>query len=156
MALITARAAAGRLGVGYSTLKHWIHQGHIRTSQTAGGHHRISDEEIDRLLARRAPADGSARPRPTRLGPLAGLSGRNRIRGIVEDIRVDGLMALVRMRIGDQMLTAVITRDAVEELGLALGMEALAIIKSTEIMLARELESVAADDAAAHHAEGRK
>jgi excisionase family DNA binding protein len=55
VALLTVRAAAERLGVGYSTLKQWIYRGRVRTTQTAGGHHRISDAEIDRLVARHAP-----------------------------------------------------------------------------------------------------
>ena len=55
MALHTVRAAAERLGVAYSTLKRWVHTGHVRTTRTEGGHHRISDNEIDRLLARQQP-----------------------------------------------------------------------------------------------------
>jgi molybdopterin-binding protein len=66
------------------------------------------------------------------------LSGRNRLRGFVEEVRVDGLLAQVRLRIGDQTLTAVITGDAIQELKLRRGDEAMAIIKSTEVMIARE------------------
>ena len=69
---------------------------------------------------------------------LVALSGRNQLRGIVDEIRVDGLLAQVRIRIGDQRLTAVITRDAVDELKLKRGQPALAIIKSTEVMIAKE------------------
>ena len=68
------------------------------------------------------------------------LSGRNRLRGIVEEIRREGLLAQVRLRIGDQRLTAVITSDAVDELRLKRGDEASAIIKSTEVMIGREDE----------------
>jgi molybdopterin-binding protein len=68
---------------------------------------------------------------------LVAISGRNQLRGIVEEIRSDGLLAQVRLRIGDQRLTAVITRDAVEELKLRRGDEAIAIVKSTEVMIAR-------------------
>jgi molybdopterin-binding protein len=68
---------------------------------------------------------------------LVSISGRNQLRGIVEEVRADGLLAQVRLRIGDQRLTAVITRDAVDELKLRRGEEALAIIKSTEVMIAR-------------------
>ena len=57
---------------------------------------------------------------------------------VVEEVRTDGLMAQIRLRIGDQTLTAVITRDAVESLRLKKGDEALAVIKSTEVMIARE------------------
>ena len=75
---------------------------------------------------------------------MVGLSGRNRIRGLVEEVRSDGLLAQVRLRVGDQTLTAVITGDAVQELKLRRGDEALAIIKSTEVMIAREIPPAAA------------
>jgi molybdopterin-binding protein len=141
MALLTVRAAAERLGIGYSTLKQWIHKGRVRTTQTEGGHHRIADAEIDRLIARDAPGGRLTRLAPRRTpGVIVALSGRNRLRGFVEEVRTDGLMAQVRLRIGDQTLTAVITRDAIEELHLRRGDDALAIIKSTEVMIAREVE----------------
>ena len=139
MALLTVTAAAERLGVSYSTFKQWISKGTVRTVLTGGGHHRVAEAEIDRLLASqgRAPraAKGSRR-KPT--GVLVALSGRNQLRGIVDEIRVDGLLAQVRLRIGDQRLTAIITRDAVDELKLKRGQPALAIIKSTEVMVALE------------------
>ncbi len=69
------------------------------------------------------------------------LSGRNRLRGFVEEVRIDGLMAQVRLKIGDQTLTAVVTSDALKELKLSRGDDALAIIKSTEVMIAREAET---------------
>jgi molybdopterin-binding protein len=138
MSQITVRAAARRLGVGYSTIKSWIRLGRVRTTTTPGGHHRIADAEVERLLARRS----DAAPRRTRKKPagiIVALSGRNRLRGFVEEIRVDGLLAQVRLRIGDQALTAVITRDAIQELRLKRGDEAVGIIKSTEVMIAREV-----------------
>ena len=69
---------------------------------------------------------------------LVALSGRNQLRGVIEEVRTDGLMAQIRLRIGDQALTAVITRDAIEALRLRRGDEALAVIKATEVMIARE------------------
>jgi molybdopterin-binding protein len=122
-------------------LKQWIHQGKVRTTQTAGGHHRLSDAEIDRLLSRQAPG-ALARPSGLRAsrGVIVALSGRNRLRGFVEEVRTDGLLGQVRLRIGDQTLTAVITSDAVNELKLRRGDDALAIIKATEVMIAREVE----------------
>jgi molybdopterin-binding protein len=141
MALLTVRIAAERMGIGYSTLKQWIHQGKIRTTQTAGGHHRLSEAEVDRMLARQHPSS-MAQPRradgPT--GLIIALSGRNRLRGFVEEVRIDGLLGQVRLRIGDQRLTAVITSDAIGELKLRRGDSAMAIIKSTEVMIAREAE----------------
>jgi molybdopterin-binding protein len=144
MALLTVRAAAERLGVGYSTLKQWIYTGRVRTTHTAGGHHRIADAEIDRLVTRQSPSSrAAAEPaRPATL--IVALSGRNRLRGFVEEVRVDGLLGQVRLRIGDQTLTAVITGDAIEELKLRRGDDAIAIIKSTEVMIARESSTAAA------------
>lgn len=141
MSLLTVRIAAERMGIGYSTLKQWIHLGKIRTTQTAGGHHRLSEAEVDRMIARQDPTS-QARPRrvqkPT--GVIVVLSGRNRLRGFVEEVRIDGLLGQVRLRIGDQTLTAIITSDALSELKLRRGDSAMAIIKSTEVMIAREAD----------------
>ena len=136
MALMTVRAAADRLGVAYSTLKRWVLTGRVRTTRTEGGHHRVSDTEIDRLLARQQP-DAHRRVRMTAADEsLGGLSARNRLHGFVDEVRVDGLLAQVRLRVGDQSLTAVITADAVRALKLRRGDDAIAIIKSTEVMIA--------------------
>ena len=137
MALLTVRAAAQRLGVGYSTLKQWIYSGSVRTTTTAGGHHRVAEAEIDRLVAQRRRRQRRRRGegRPRRTGLIVALSGRNRLRGFIEEVRIDGLLAQVRLAIGDQRLTAVITADAVDELKLKRGDHALAIIKSTEVMI---------------------
>ena len=117
--------------------------------QTAGGHHRIAEAELERFLARTPTASarlgrvgGRTGPRPSKARPpivLAALSGRNQLRGIVEEVRSDGLMAQIRLRIGDQLLTAIITRDAIDALRLKRGDEALAVIKSTEVMIAKEV-----------------
>ncbi len=69
---------------------------------------------------------------------LAGLSARNQLRGIVEEVRIEGLLAEVRLRVGEQVLTSIITRDSALELGLERGETALAVIKSTEVMIAKE------------------
>ena len=161
--LLTVRSAAGRLGVSYSTLKQWIYDGAVRTVRTKGGHHRLTELEVQRLLlsdaggenaSRKTPprgiaggkagriaaakgASGTRSALPARRGVLVALSGRNQLRGIVEEVRGDGLLAQVRLRIGDQRLTAVITQDAVAELKLKRGDEAVAIIKSTEVMIGR-------------------
>lgn len=137
MALRTVRAAAEQLGVAYSTVKRWVHTGRVRTTRTEGGHHRISDAEIERLLARQQP-EATRRPQAaTGDESLEGLSARNRLRGFIDEVRIDGLLAQVRLRVGDQSLTAVITADAVRALKLRRSDDALAIIKSTEVMIAR-------------------
>ena len=142
MALLTVRVAAERLGVGYSTLKRWVHTGHVRTTRTEGGHHRVSEAEIDRLTARHQSAP-RARIHPTGQDEsIAALSARNRLHGFIEEVRVDGLLAQIRLRVGDQTLTAVITADAVQALKFRRGDDAMAIIKSTEVMIARVGEPV--------------
>jgi molybdopterin-binding protein len=156
--LFTVRTAAARLGVSYSTLKQWIYDGGVRTVRTKGGHHRLSEAEVQRLLlsnpagsgdtdqqtpahgrsAKRGAPRGRRRPlQAAAAGVLVALSGRNQLRGVVEEVRGDGLLAQVRLRIGDQRLTAVITQDAIAELKLKRGDEAVAIIKSTEVMIGR-------------------
>ena len=135
--LLTVREAAETLGVTYSTVKQWIYKGAIRTIRTDGGHHRVAQEEVDRLLTRQGnPPRKRAAPRATP-GVLVALSGRNQLRGIVDEVRADGILAQVRLRIGGQILTAVITRDAVRELKLRRGDEAIAIVKATEVMIGR-------------------
>ena len=93
MPLLTVRAAAERLGVGYSTLKQWIYHGTVRTTRTSGGHHRIALAEVDRLLAAQTgvPPEPAARTAEHH-GVLVALSGRNQLRGLVDEIRGDGLL----------------------------------------------------------------
>jgi molybdopterin-binding protein len=150
MALLTVRAAAEQLGVAYSTLKRWVHTGRVRTTRTEGGHHRISDNEIERLLARQQP-EGRRRTSSDAGESLEGLSARNRLHGFIDEVRIDGLLAQVRLRVGGQSLTAVITADAVRALKLRRGDDALAIIKSTEVMIAR-----AGRHESRHHRRARK
>ena len=124
---------AERMGIGYSTLKQWIRQGKVRTTQTAGGHHRMAEAEVDRLLAHHAPdAPAAARTGDRPAGLIVALSGRNQLRGFVEEVRIDGLLGQVRLRIGDQHLTAIITSDALSVLKLRRGDSALAIVKATD------------------------
>jgi molybdopterin-binding protein len=135
--LLTVRAASQRLGVAYSTLKRWVHTGHVRTTLTEGGHHRVSEAEIERLLARQQPETGRRGHAAAGDESLEGLSARNRLHGFIDEVRIDGLLAQVRLRVGDQSLTAVITADAVRALKLRRGDDALAIVKSTEVMIAK-------------------
>jgi len=137
--LLTVRTAADRLGVAYSTLKQWIYDGSVRTTRTRGGHHRVAESEVLRLQMVKGGKRVTPGPKPAAAsrGVLVALSGRNQLRGIVDEVRSDGLLSQVRLRIGDQILTAVITRDAVNELKLKKGDEAVAIVKSTEVMIGR-------------------
>ena len=141
MGLLTIRAAAERVGVGYSTFKRWVLAGRVRTTRTEGGHHRVSEAELERLEARHNPEVKRSAAGPDIEDAVLGLSARNRLKGFVDEVRVDGLLAQVRLRVGDQTLTAVITADAVRALKLRRGEDALAIIKSTEVMIARSAGS---------------
>ena len=93
MPFLTVRQAAERLGVGYSTLKQWIYKGSVRTTRTEGGHHRIAETEVERLLAKEGRAPAARAPRRAGGGVLMVVSGRNRLRGIVDEVRRDGLIA---------------------------------------------------------------
>ena len=137
MSLLTVRAAADRLGVAYSTLKRWVHMGRVRTTRTEGGHHRVSEAEIERLLARQQPEARRQAHSAAVEESFESLSARNRLHGFIDEVRIDGLLAQVRLRVGDQRLTAIITADAVRALKLRRGDDAMAIIKSTEVMIAR-------------------
>lgn len=134
--MLSVRDAAERLGVSYPTIKQWIYKGSVRTVRTEGGHHRVPESEVERLLLRRGGPVPVHAPAHGRRSVLA-ISGRNQLRGTIEEVRVDGVLAQVRMRIGSQSLTAIITRDAVDELKLRRGEPAIAIIKATEVMIAR-------------------
>jgi molybdopterin-binding protein len=98
----------------------------------------VPEAEVQRLLAAQDRLPGTPKSAGRRAGVLVALSGRNQLRGVIEEVRVEGLLAQIRLRIGDERLTAVITREAVDELKLRRGQAALAVIKSTEVMIAKE------------------
>ena len=123
--LLTPRQAAERLGMSYAALKHWILAGRIRTVKTPGGHHRVPAEALKEFMP------DSALPGTGRI------SGRNQLTGTVVEIVVDGLLAKVVLAVGEQRVTAIITADAVRELGLKAGDRAAALIKATEVMIIR-------------------
>jgi molybdopterin-binding protein len=126
------REAATRLGISYPTLKKWIYSGKLRTVTTPGGHHRIPESELERFIPRDDIKSGPKGRRNFRK-----ISGRNQLVGRVLEVKVDGLMALVRLSIAGQVITSVITADAVAEMGLKKGDIAAALIKSTEVMIVR-------------------
>ena len=123
--LLTPRESAAKLGISYPALKHWILAGRIRTVKTPGGHHRIPLESLDEFLP------------PSAKGPSPRISGRNQLLGTVAEVVIDGLLAKVVLAVGGQRVTAIITADAANELDLKPGDEAFALIKATEVMIAR-------------------
>ncbi len=130
--LLTPRDAALRLGISYATLKKWIYSGKIHSVTTAGGHHRVPETELERLIPRTEIKQGPEGRRNFRR-----ISGRNQLVGRVLEVKVDGLIAQVRLSVAGQVITSMITADAVAEMGLRKGDIAAALIKSTEVMIVR-------------------
>lgn len=129
--LYTPREAAQVLGISYASLKQWIYRGKLKSVQTPGGHHRIPESEIDRLLPR---ISGAGTPEKRRR-MFRRISGRNQLVGRVIDIKISGFLAQVTLSIGEQHITSIVTADAVRELRLKKGQIAAALIKSTEVMI---------------------
>ena len=131
--LFSPREAAQVLGISYPTLKQWIYKKKLRTIKTAGGHHRIPEQEIDKFLFRAS----KGKEAPERRDNFRRVSGRTQLVGRVTEIKVSGLMAQVTLSIGGQRITSIITADAVREMRLQKGQTAAALIKSTEVMILR-------------------
>jgi molybdopterin-binding protein len=131
--LLAPREAANVLGISYPTLKQWIYHGKIKSVKTPGGHHRVPESEIDRLFPKKLER-GSVE---TRRGNLRKISGRNQLIGRVLEVKYSGLLAQVRLVIGEQQITAIITADGAKEMRLKPGERAAALIKSTEVMILR-------------------
>ena len=131
--LLPPREAANILGISYPTLKQWIYRGKIKSVKTPGGHHRVPDSEIDRLIPKKFGRGNLE----SRRGNFRKISGRNQLIGKVLDVKFSGLLAQVTMLIGEQHITAIITADAAKEMRLKPGERAAALIKSTEVMILR-------------------
>jgi molybdopterin-binding protein len=117
----SASEAAGLLGISLDTLRRWDRAGRIRVERDAANRRVVSAAEIERL-----------RPREEHE-----LSARNRFRGIVREVKVEGLLAQVEIEAGQFRIVSVVTREAVEELGLVPGMPATALVKATSVMVER-------------------
>src|SRR5215471_10327100 len=130
--LLKAHDAAVELRISYPTIKQWIYKKKIRSVRTAGGHHRIPQSEVDRLLFRTR-----AKTAPERSLVMRRLSGRNQLVGRIESVQISGLMAEVVVSIGEQQITAIITARSAREMNLKPGQTAAALIKATEVMIFR-------------------
>jgi molybdopterin-binding protein len=117
----TASEAARELGISVDTLRRWDREGRIRTKRDSANRRLVAFEEIERLRGGTEAHHSSA---------------RNRLRGTVTEVRVEGLLAQVELTVTEPArVVAVVTRDAVEELGLKPGMAATAVVKSTSVMV---------------------
>jgi molybdopterin-binding protein len=124
---LTIGAAASELGVSADTIRRWDKAGRIKTTRDERNRRRVPRKEIERL-----------RSTPERHRTGDRFSARNRFTGVVTSVEVSGVMALVEIEAGPHRVTAAITRDSVEELGLAEGVRATATVKATSVMVDRE------------------
>ena len=120
--------AARAIGVSIDTLRRWDRAGKLQTTRDARNRRLVPSAEVERL---------SAQPRRHTTGST--LSARNRFAGIVRSVEVDGVMALVEIEAGPFLVVAAVTRDSVEELGLAPGVPATAAVKATSVMVQRTI-----------------
>ena len=118
---VPAAEAARRLGISLDTLRRWDRAGKIRTRRDAANRRVVPASELDRLNGR-GDADVSA---------------RNRFPGVVRSVQVEGLLAQVELEAGPFRVVAVITREAIAELGLEPGSPATALVKATSVLLER-------------------
>ena len=127
MAELSLTEASQAIGVSVDTLRRWDRAGKLRTTRDDRNRRMVPASEVERL--RRAPARH-------RTGDS--FSARNRFPGTVTSVEVDGVMALVEIEAGPHRITAAITRDAVEELGIVEGTQAIATVKATSVMIERQ------------------
>lgn len=119
--LYSATEAAAALGISVDTLRRWDRRGELRVERDARNRRFVRAAEIERIRG-----DGAG----------THISARNRFKAIVTDVKTDGLMAQVEMVVSEPVrLVSIVTRDAVEELGLEKGMAATAIVKSTNVII---------------------
>ena len=130
--MLHLRDAALQLGISFPTIKQWIYRKKIRSVQTAGGHHRIPESEVDRLLFRTRGKTEKERKQVIRR-----CSGRNQLVGRIDAVRISGLMAEVEISIGGQQIISIITSRSAREMQLKAGQTAAALIKATEVMILR-------------------
>jgi len=130
--LLKLRDAALQLGVSFPTIKQWIYRKKICSVQTAGGHHRIPQGEVDKLLFRTRGRTEKERKQLVRR-----VSGRNQLVGRIDSVRISGLMAEVKISIGGQQITSIITASSAREMQLKPAQTAAALIKATEVMIIR-------------------
>jgi molybdopterin-binding protein len=130
--LLRLRDAALQLGISFNTIKQWIYKNKIRSLRTAGGHHPIPESEVDKLLFRTR-----GKTEKERADVVRRVSGRNQLVGRIDSVRISGLMAEIKISIGGQQITSIITATSAREMQLKAGQTAAALIKATEVMILR-------------------
>ena len=124
---LTLTDAARAIGVSQDTLRRWDRAGKLETKRDERNRRLVSQAEVERLTER-----------PQRHAAGDGVSARNRFPGVVRSVEIDGVMALVEIEAGPFLVTAALTRDSVEELGLRAGVAATAMVKATSVMVEKD------------------
>lgn len=119
--------AAEWLGVSVETLRRWGKEGRITVSRTSGGQRTVSREEVSRFMADRR--------RPGNDRPIVAQSARNRFTGVITRIEKDRVAAVVEIQAGPHRLVSLMTAEAVNELKLKVGDEAVAVVKATNVIV---------------------
>ncbi|CAN5616502.1 helix-turn-helix transcriptional regulator [soil metagenome] len=119
--------AADILGVSPDTVRRWIKDGRLRSERTSGGQRTVARADVASLLALRRTAG--------RERPIVSRSARNRFPGIVTRIERDRLVGLVEVQAGPHRLVSLMTAEAVEEMGLSVGSEAICVVKATQVIV---------------------
>jgi molybdopterin-binding protein len=117
--------AARTLGVRVETLRRWEREGVLRTQRTPGGQRLVPASEVARLLAERRASSTVA----------SHTSRRNAFPGVVTKVTRDKVSALVEIQAGPHRVVSLITREAADELGLEPGLQAVATVKATSVMV---------------------
>jgi molybdopterin-binding protein len=116
--------AAEAIGVRVETLRRWEREGKLRTVRTEGGQRRVPAGEVARLVAERRAAR-----------PGGSVSRRNAFPGVITKVTKDTVSALVEIQAGPHRIVSLITREAADELELEAGMQAVATVKATSVMV---------------------
>jgi molybdopterin-binding protein len=130
--MLTPREASRLLGISYPTIKQWILTGKLKTARTPGGHHRIAESRLKPFLSK-----DSRKPSVESRERYRRVSGRNQIVGKIVSLHIDGFLAEVVVSTAENHITAIVTANAVRELGLKKGDSVAALIKSTDVMIER-------------------
>ena len=136
MDLLKPKEAAKLISISYPTLKQWIYQGKIRSVKTPGGHHRIPQSEVERLLAT-SPDEATAGARSNGWLSLDDISARNKLQGIITELRNEGLFTQIVIDIGEQQVVSIIPGQACRALGLKKGTPVYALFKAFDVMVVK-------------------
>ena len=133
MDLLKPKEAAKLLNISYPTLKQWIYQDKIRSVKTPGGHHRIPLSEVERIT----DAPVAAIAKSSNMVEMEAISLRNKLPGVIADIYFEGLFAQIKIGVGEQEVTAIIPRQACQNMNLKKGEAITILFKAIDVMVIR-------------------